>query len=322
MTASMSRYSARLSGRGRTAAGAVLIAGVCVLAAACSGGSSSSSSSAGSGASAPGSMARPAADGAGSLSARSRAGTGGGTSGAGTKLAAVRSRSIVYRAGMTIRSADVSRATAQATRIASAAGGYVASENAMRGQGRRGGPLVHLELKVPAAAYPRVLAELSGGQLGTRVSLTQHAQDVTQAVADTSSRVASARAAISQLRALLGRAGSVGSLLAVQDQINSQESSLEALEAQQRALSRETSYATVTLVLETRHAAVVTRHRRGGGFVRGLAGGWHALVTVVWAVLTGLGAALPFAVPIALAGWLGYWLRRRLRQRAGPRPAG
>jgi hypothetical protein len=223
---------------------------------------------------------------------------------------------------MTIRSADVSRATAQATRIASAAGGYVASENAERGRGRHGGPLVHLELKVPAAAYPRVLAELSGGQLGTRVSLTQHAQDVTQAVADTSSRVASARAAISQLRALLGRAGSVGSLLAVQDQINAQESGLEALEAQQRALSRETSYATVTLVLAARHAAVATRHRRGGGFVRGLAGGWHALVMVVWAVLTGLGAALPFAVPIALAGWLGYWLRRRLRQRAGPRPAG
>lgn len=322
MTASMSRYSARAAGRGRTAAGAVLIAGVCVLAAACSG-ASRSSSSAGSGLSAPGSVARPAAASAGSLSARSRAGTsGGGTSGGGTKLAAVRSRSIVYRAGLTIRSADVSRATAQATRIASAAGGYVASENAERGQGRRGGPLVHLELKVPAAAYPRVLAELSGGQLGTRVSLTQHAQDVTQAVADTSSRVASARAAISQLRALLGRAGSVGSLLAVQDQINAQESNLEALEAQQRALSRETSYATVTLVLETRHAAVVTRHRRGGGFVRGLAGGWHALVTVVWAVLTGLGAALPFAVPIALAGWLGYWLRRRLRQRAGPRPAG
>ena len=319
MKASMSRYSARLSGRGRTAAGTVLIAGVCVLAAACSGGSSSSSSSAGSDHSAPGAIGQPAAAQAGSLGARSRA---AGTSGAGAKLAAVRSRSIVYRAGMTIRSADVSRATAQATRIASAAEGYVASENAERGQGRRGGPLVHLELKVPAAAYPRVLAELSGGQLGTRVSLTQHAQDVTQAVADTSSRVASARAAISQLRALLGRAGSVGSLLAVQDQISSQESSLEALEAQQRALSRETSYATVTLVLETRHAAVVTRHRRGGGFIRGLAGGWHALVTVVWAVLTGLGAALPFAVPIALAGWLGYWLRRRLRQRAGPRPAG
>ena len=310
----------------RTAAGAVLIAGVCVLAAACSG---SSSSSGGSGGSASGAIAQPAAAHAGPLDARSRAagsgaaGTNGaGASGAGTKLAAVRSRSIVYRAGMTIRSADVSRATAQATRIASAAGGYVASENEERGQGRRGGPLVHLELKVPAAAFPRVLAELSGGQLGTRVSLTQHAQDVTQAVADTSSRVASARAAISQLRALLGRAGSVGSLLAVQDQINSQESSLEALEAQQRALSRETGYATVTLVLETRHAAVVTRHRRGGGFIRGLAGGWHALVTVVWAVLTGLGAALPFAVPIALAGWLGYWLRRRLRQRAGPRPAG
>ena len=52
------------------------------------------------------------------------------------------------------------------------------------------------------------------------------------------SRVTSAQDAITQLQALLKRAGSVSSLLSVQEQINAQESGLEALQAQQRALAR------------------------------------------------------------------------------------
>ena len=74
---------------------------------------------------------------------------------------------------------------------------------------------------------------MSGTGLGTQISLTQQAQDVTQQVADTSSLVASDQAAITQLRALLKRAGSVSDLLSVQNQIDSQTSDLEAMLAQQ-----------------------------------------------------------------------------------------
>ena len=63
------------------------------------------------------------------------------------------------------------------------------------------------------------------------------------------SQVTSDEAAIAQLRALLSHAGSVGDLLSVQNQINDEESSLESMQAQQRALTHETSYATVTLTL-------------------------------------------------------------------------
>ena len=77
---------------------------------------------------------------------------------------------------------------------------------------------------------------------------------MTQQVADVTSRVASAQAAIAQLRALLRQAGSVSALLDVQEQINSQESDLEALQAQQRALARATTFATVSLLLVSHHA--------------------------------------------------------------------
>jgi hypothetical protein len=158
--------------------------------------------------------------------------------------------------------------------------------------------------------------------------MSQHAQDVTQTVADVTSRVMSAQAAISQLRALLRHAGSVSSLLTVQNQINDEESSLESLLARQRALTHETSFGTVDMLLvapsaQAQHKAA----HKTGGFVAGLKAGWHGLVRVVSLVLTGAGAALPFAVILAVLGYAGYrtrrwWLPGRNDAPASPGPPG
>ena len=98
------------------------------------------------------------------------------------------------------------------------------------------------------ASYLATLGQLAG-RLGTQLSLQEQAQDVTQQVADVSSQVTSYQAAIAQLRALLSHAGSVGDLLSVQNQINAEETAFEAMQAEQRALSHETSYATVSLTI-------------------------------------------------------------------------
>jgi len=60
-----------------------------------------------------------------------------------------------------------------------------------------------------------------------------------------------------------------------------------------------------------------------GGFTGGLAAGWHALRQVTSWLLTGAGAALPFAAFVILAVYAGLRGRRWLaRRRAGPRPTG
>jgi hypothetical protein len=174
-----------------------------------------------------------------------------------TRLA-VSSQSIIYTASLTVQAKDVTAAAKRAVAIVNAAGGYTSNEHESLRPGKHALAVVSLQLKFPVAQYPAALGQLS--KLGTRTSLTRQAQDVTQQVADVSSRVTSAQAAITQLRALLRRAGSVSSLLSVQDQINAEESSLEAL-------------------------------------------------------LTGLGAALPFALIAALAGGIVYGSRRRLVRR-------
>jgi hypothetical protein len=179
-----------------------------------------------------------------------------------------------------------------------------------------------VQLKIPVASYPAILGQLAGG-LGTQLSLQEQAQDVTQQVADVNSEVTSDQAAIVQLRALLSHAGSVGDLLEVQNQINSEESALEAMQAQQRALSHETSYATVTLtILGPKAQPVPHRTKAPPSLAGGLGAGWHALkVSLSW-TLAFLGAIAPFAAIAAIAGYAVYRARRwMLRRRPAPRPA-
>ena len=223
-------------------------------------------------------------------------------------------QSIIYTADLTLRVKDVTAAGTAATDEVTAVGGYVSSEQEIIPQTKQGIPQINLVLKIPVAQYGQTFAKLS--QLGKPLAHSQRAVDVTQRVADVSSRVASAQAAISQLRALLKKAGSVGQLLSVQNEINSQESNLEALLAQQRTLAHQTSYATVTVVLVGQHARPVHKHHRASaGFAAGLRGGWHALRLVVRWLLTALGSVLPFLVPVALIGGIVFESRRRLARR-------
>ena len=175
-----------------------------------------------------------------------------------------------------------------------------------------------IQLKIPVASYSGTVSQLAS-RLGTQLSLQQQAQDVTQQVADVNSQVTSDEAAIAQLRALLSHAGSVGDLLSVQNQINEEESSLESMQAQQRALSHETSYATVTLtLLGPKAKPLVHRQKAPPTLAGGFGAGWHALrITVSW-TLAFLGAIAPFAAILAFAGYVIYRSRRWLIRRRPP----
>jgi Domain of unknown function (DUF4349) len=289
----------------RAAASSALLAGACLLAAGCSAGGSTASSSG------MGAQPRAAVGGSAASGPGVNGSAASGSAGSRTSLTAQpATSSIIYTASVTVRATDLTRAASQATQLARAAGGYVSSENTALNRAHPDRSTISLQLKIPVSAYPATLGALSS-QLGTRLAMSQHAQDVTQTVADVTSRVTSAQAAISQLRALLRHAGSVSSLLTVQNQINDQESSLESLLAQQRALTHETSFATVTMLLVANpHAQHHARHHAAGGFVGGLKAGWHGLVRAVSVVLTGAGAVLPFAVLAAVLAYPAYRTRR------------
>jgi hypothetical protein len=296
------------------AAGVILVIGLGV--AGCSG-TASSSSSAASSSGADAAAAVPAAVASASASAPASSGQP-----AASDAYVVGSPQLIETAQLTVRAASVNGAVSRATSIVKAVEGYVSAENATSGTGQPGKAAAAVTFKIPVAAYPAVLADLSGSALGTQLSLTQQAQDVTEQVADVSSRVTSDQAAIAQLRALLAKAGSVSALLSVQDQINSEESDLESMLAQQNALGHETSYATLTVTIEGPAAAAraAAKAAQPPGLSGGASRGWHAFrVTLSW-LLTVLGAVAPFAAVIAVFGAVVWWGRRVQRQRG--RPAG
>ncbi len=284
--------------------GSVLLGGGMFLAG-CSAGTSSGAAS---------SVAQPAqaagtADGEAAAPRAAAAGNPGGQDAAATVRLAPAS-SIIYTAQLTVRAADVSSAAAQAERIAAGAGGYIASETMAADPDHPSEATASVQLKIPVASYPDTLSQLARG-LGARLALRQQAQDVTQQVADVTSQVTSDQAAIAQLRALLRHAGSVADLLSVQNQINSEEAGLESMQAQQRSLSHQVSYATVTLtLLGPKATPAVHREKPPPTLAGGFGAGWRALrITVSW-TLAFLGAVAPFAVILAVVGYAACRLRR------------
>jgi hypothetical protein len=309
-----------------TVAGGALIAG-------CSGSAPSQSSSVGPAISAPHGAQAGAAGAAGAAAPRAKSAVGTTTSGGSASGRSPQSAQsaqspqsaaaqrigragaqLVYTAQLTVRAQHVGAALARATDIVTGAGGYVSSEDAGLDSSSPQQASATVELKIPAAVYATTLAQLaSGDTIGTEVGLRQQAQDETQQVANVTSDVASDQAAIAQLRTLLTHAGSIGDLLDVQNQINSEESDLESLQAQQQALNGETSYGTITLtIFGPATVPPPPHHQSAPGLTSGLTGGWHAFtVTVNW-LLAILGAVAPFAAAAAVITVVVYLLRRRL----------
>jgi hypothetical protein len=218
-------------------------------------------------------------------------------------------QAIVYTADLTVRSGNVAQSTAQAKQIVATAGGYVSNETDTETPGSR--PSAVITFKVPTAKYQGVLGQLASSRVGRQESLRQQADDVTQQVADVNSRVSSAQATLASFRALLAKAKSVSEVIRVEQEIAGRESDLESLQARQKALTAQTTNATITLRLAGTTAAHREHHR--SGFAGGLATGWDAFTTFLGGLALVLGWLLPFLGLAALIGLPSLWLWRRFR---------
>jgi len=207
----------------------------------------------------------------------------------------------------------VAGAADRAEAIALGVGGEVDTDD--RSSGRYA--TASLLLRVPPSSLTSVLGQLGG--LGKEQSRQLSTTDVTEKVADVNSRVASAQQAIVRLRALYANATKVSDVISVESELSQRESDLESLQAQQRALQRQTSLASITLTLQTAKAVAKPapkHHHSRSGFVGGLTRGWDGFVTAAKWVATAVGTLLPFLVLLALLGIAG-----RIAWRRRPHPA-
>jgi hypothetical protein len=217
---------------------------------------------------------------------------------------------------MTVRAKDVTVAADRARQIVTAAGGYLAMEKSGSYSGGEGS--ANLVFKVPPGVYPSTVDRL-GKDLGTRESLQQNTEDVTEQVADVESRLKSAKAALDSLRTLLKRADTIGQVLEVEREVSNRESELESLQARRKSLASQTSMATLTLNLVGPAAVIPEVEEEPSGFLAGLKTGWSGFVTAVRVALTLLGVLLPWLLVIVPVWLLVAFVLRRNRRNAPPR---
>lgn len=226
---------------------------------------------------------------------------------------------VIRTATLSVEVKSVTKALAKARDVTLDAGGVVEDETTERIDDTH--VASNVVLRVPEGEYDSVLTELAG--TGKLLARSANAKDVTEQVVDVNSRIATQRASVNRVRKLMDQAEDITDVVALESQLNTRQSELEALLAKQASLADRTTMATITLDL----SEVAKEEKDSGdgdpGFLDALGGGWDALVTVLRWIIVVIAAILPFVAALAvLFGlWLLFGVRLRSRRTRTPAPA-
>lgn len=212
------------------------------------------------------------------------------------------------------------RAFSEASRIATANGGFVVSSSTST-TGFPGNPIPlddtsaqsgsdsraragQLTIRVPAEKFDATRAALSG--LGEVDTETINGQDVSSQLVDLGARITSLKAEEAAFQTLLGKATEIGDILQIQDQLFNVRTQIEQLEAEQANLNDQSTFSTIT----------VSMYEPGVAFTPApdpeptiLSKAWDDATGGALNVLGGMVVILGYAVPLAalaLVGW-GVW---------------
>ncbi len=147
--------------------------------------------------------------------------------------------------------------------------------------------------------------------LGTVRNRGASADDVTEVVVDLDARIRSLEASVTRLQELVGRAGSVADIAAVERELSNRQAELESLKSQRLQLAGAVERATLTVSLLTPTQSTTTNPLQTGW-----ARGWSAFLASVSILVTVVAALLPFAAVAALVVVPLLWWRRRRRASA------
>jgi Domain of unknown function (DUF4349) len=197
----------------------------------------------------------------------------------------------------------IDRATGVVTR---AKGIYVGSSTSVPGEGTARGEVT---FRVPVDGFEAVLRELKG--LGTYRGERSSTKDVTNQYVDLRGQLAAWRAQERVYLRLLGRARSIGDVIAVQNQLQQVQSNIERLQGQVDHLEDQSSFSTIVLDLRepgTAPGQPGTRLERA----------WATAVSGLGVMAAAALVALVWLTPVALLAGLVLLVVRAARR---PRPA-
>jgi len=211
-------------------------------------------------------------------------------------------RKIVQTASVRLQVKEVGGAFEEVGRIATAAGGFVASSNfSLQGESQ----IATATIRVPATRYQEVLSQVR--TLGVKVeSETSNASDVTEEFSDLGARLRTLEATETQLLQLLGQAKNINEVLQVQDRLNSTRGQIEQVKGRMALLDKLSDLATLTVHLRP-VVAVARNHTGGTDLGAKVSEAWDGSIEFLGAIAGGVLTVVVFAwwVPIfAVPGYV------------------
>jgi hypothetical protein len=227
-------------------------------------------------------------------------------------------RSVISSGAVSLSTDDVQETRQEVQRIVDAQAGEVSEENTESDE-KGATSYARLVLRVPSAKFAATMEALEG--TATLRSSTRGSEDVTTQVIDTGVRVRAQEASLKRVELLLSEADSLKDIIWIESQLTSRQAELDSLKSQQTWLKDQTSLSTITVDIS--EVTILEDSPEGqddqeAGFLSGLDGGMKAMGAMLVAVLTILGALLPFAVVALVVGLPAWLVVRRRRAVAAP----
>jgi len=175
----------------------------------------------------------------------------------------VQDRKIVRNANLELRVDNVATAVQQIDDVAAGAGGFVSASNVFVNSGEEDSAdrtqTATVTIRVPAEAYPTVVARLRGVAKET-VSETSTASEVTEEFTDLQARLRNLQATEQRYLDLLGKAASIDEILTVQDRLNGVRLEIEQVTGRINVLNNQTDFASITVKLSPLPAIAQAGH--------------------------------------------------------------
>jgi len=238
-----------------------------------------------------------------------------GAAESGDPAALTLDRKIIFTAGITLSVDDVQRSFGEASRIATAVGGFVEKSSfANTGADEQRGAT--LTLRVPAAKYQDTLTSLRSVQGAAVKSETSKSSEVTEQYTDLQSRLRNLERTEQQYLALLEQAKTIPDILTVQDRLDGVRLQIEQIQGRLKVLDDQTELATIDVTLA---AAVPGKVDDGKGGPKGVqeafSDAWAWFTEASKYVMAGVAvlaaAAIFLALPAAIAAAIAVVVSRR-----------
>lgn len=218
----------------------------------------------------------------------------------------IEGRSLIFRADMSVRVENVSKAADQLNSMATTAGGFISSEKRSIGEDESQATIT---VRIPSKQYAGIMEKISK-ELGRELSRGSNVEDVTEAIVDLDTRIAAQKASVESVRRMFERATTLQDVVLLEKELNQRQADLATLEAKKKRLDDLVALSTITVTLVGPNTTIEPEPEEQDTFLTGLKNGWNALVEAMRLASVVFGYILPFLVIAGIPLLVLIWLLR------------